>query len=144
MKNLARFIKNAREERKMSLRALASAAGMNASVLTRFDQGQPIRPATLRKLLTALGIAPNSPDYIEAFALLAADSSLDDGVKPVSHAAVSKKIGATGRARASAEEAIITAYRALSPDRQDTLDSLLKNPRLLDAFAELRKTPRTK
>jgi transcriptional regulator with XRE-family HTH domain len=46
-----------RRVRLLSMRDLASLSGVALSTIARIEAGHPVRPSTLRKLATALGVS---------------------------------------------------------------------------------------
>lgn len=133
LKSVGRFIRETREDKKLALRAVGRLAKVDCGNLSRLEaKGHYVSATTLRSILGALGITPNSPEYIEAFALYAADSSLaaDAGVQEVRK----KMTKATANARSAiqtAEETALTHYRALTTSQRATIDKLLENPSAL-------------
>ena len=54
-------VKTLREERGMSKRDLAAAAGISTTTARNAERGEPVRSKTARKVAAALGVNPPQP-----------------------------------------------------------------------------------
>lgn len=133
MKGLPDFIEKLRTSRGMSQNEVATRAGVNSSVVCRLEQGEThVRGRTLQKILKALGVRPGSADYVEATALLAADTAL--GSDAVTRPAVLRRYEEHVKAFDKEETKYLAAMRALTPAQRDTIEMLLENPAAIDGL----------
>lgn len=138
MNSIAQFITHHREAQKMNMTQLANEAGVNPSFVSRVEAGVRIRPASLKKILAGLGFATGSPNFIEAFALHAADAALDPskaGAK--GRVDLARRLGATTKAQLTSETKLLEQIRALPAGQRETIEMLLDNPAAIDGLNAL-------
>lgn len=136
MKTLGKFIEKAREREKVSQNELAKKAGVDRSILSRLERGTTrIRAKTLQKVLTALGINAGTPDFVEAFALMAADNVVAADIVPAGRSAVSKSIAARSKGQAEEEMELVGRFRKLSTTQKETLKLLLQTPAAIEGVS---------